>query len=70
MTFDLRAERMNRGVTINALADETGLSRHTIMRIEAGAQPMAPTAHAIARWVGRPASELWPLPDPDEKAAA
>lgn len=73
MSFDLRAERMNRGVTIAALAETTGLSRHTIMRIESdGALPTAPTAYAIAQWVGRPASELWPtpLPEPDREAAA
>lgn len=62
-TFDLRTERMNRGVTISALAAELDVSRHTIMRIESGAIPNAPVALKIAQWVGegkRP-TDLWPV---------
>ena len=67
MSFDLRTERVNRGVTITKLAKRTGLSRQTIMRLESGATPTAPTAYAIAKWIGRPAAELWPAPNANGK---
>jgi DNA-binding XRE family transcriptional regulator len=64
--FVLRSERMNRGLTVAALADLLDVSRHTIMRIEAGARPNAPVALKIALWLsigGEPVrvTDLWPV---------
>ncbi len=64
--FNLRAERMNRGLTVAALAERLDVSRHTIMRIEQGAKPNAPVALKIAKWLsadGDPVkvTDLWPV---------
>ena len=64
--FNLRAERMNRGLTISELADRLDVSRHTIMRLEAGAVPRARVGLKIADWLssdGDPVSvtDLWPV---------
>ncbi len=63
--FNLRAARVNRGVTIAALAKETGVGRRTIMRVEQGQVPSAPVALKLARWVGdgKQPTDLWPLED-------
>lgn len=68
MSFDLRAERMNRGVTRVDLARITQVHRNTLERIENGATPNASTAYKIALWVGRPAAELWPVAEPEAAA--
>jgi transcriptional regulator with XRE-family HTH domain len=58
MRFDLRKARHARGETIATVAAGTGLSRHTLMRVEAGSTPQAPTAKAIADYFGVPVSDL------------
>jgi transcriptional regulator with XRE-family HTH domain len=58
--FNLRRERFDRGLTLNELAEKTGVSRSTLIRIEQGAVPNAPVALAIAEWLGTKPSELWP----------
>lgn len=66
--FNLRVERMNRGLTVAALAELLDVSRHTIMRIEAGARPNAPVALKIADWLSGDGeavrvTDLWPVED-------
>jgi transcriptional regulator with XRE-family HTH domain len=68
MSLDLRTERMNRGVTIETLAAETGVSRATIIRLEQGATPQAPTAKRVAAFFDLKATDLWPVENP--RAAA
>lgn len=65
-TFNLRVERMNRGLTVAALADMLDVSRHTVMRIEAGTIPNAPVALKIAEWLSGDGelvrvTDLWPV---------
>jgi transcriptional regulator with XRE-family HTH domain len=67
MSFNLRDERRNRGVTIRKLAEATGVSRGTIIRLEQGAAPQAPTAKAIADFFDVKATDIWP--EPERKAA-
>jgi len=64
--FNLREERMNRGLTVAALAEILDVSRHTVMRIEAGARPNAPVALKIAEWLSGDGqlvrvTDLWPV---------
>jgi len=59
MKFDLHAERVNRGITIATLAAATGVSRATIIRLEAGAKPQAPTAKRLADFFGVEASTFY-----------
>lgn len=59
----LRAKRFERGLTIAELASAACVSRHTIMRLEAGTtQPQAPTAKALADTLGCVVADLWPAP--------
>lgn len=60
MTFSLRRERFDRGMTIAELVEVTGVSKTTLIRIEQGAVPNAPVAKAIADWLEAKPSELWP----------
>lgn len=62
MSFNLRDARMDSGLTILELAAKTGVSRSTLIRLEQGGRPTAPTAKRVAEWVGVSASELWPHP--------
>lgn len=50
--------RFDRGMTQAEVAAETGLSRATVIRAEAGADLTAPTAKALAGLYGMTASEL------------
>ncbi len=61
--FDLRAERLNRGLTQSALSRMIGVDRGTIIRLERGGTPLADTALKIAQWIGKKPSELWPTAD-------
>jgi transcriptional regulator with XRE-family HTH domain len=58
--FDLRRERFDRGLTLQALAEALGVSRRTLIRIEQGDLPSPRVAKAIADWHGAKPSELWP----------
>ena len=66
--FDLRTERMNRGLTQAALARELGIDRGTVIRLERGGTPLADTALKIADWVGSTPAEMWPI-EPVDNAA-
>jgi transcriptional regulator with XRE-family HTH domain len=68
MSFDLRAERMNRGLTQAELARLLHVDRGTIIRVERGSVPLAGTALKIAQWAGHSPAELWP-PEPDRSPA-
>lgn len=52
MIFDLRTERINRGLTVSALSEATGVARQTIRRLEDGDVPQAPTAKKLADYFG------------------
>lgn len=57
--FDLRAWRYDQGLTRKQLADQSGVTKETIRGVEGGTLPRADTAAALARVIGRPASELF-----------
>lgn len=68
--FNLKAWRFDNGVTRVALSRSSGVPLSTIVSIEnEGRSPNASTGHALARVVGRPASELW-LADEDNRSEA
>lgn len=67
MTVNLKAERLNRGLSLDALAAKTGVPKSTLARAEKGGpQPKASNAFAIADFYGYKVTEIWPV----EKAAA
>ncbi len=68
MTVDLRAERLNRGLSLAALAEQTGVPKSTLARVESGqAEPVPETKLALADFYGYKVTDIWPV---DEKAAA
>ena len=62
MTFDFKAERLNRGLSLDALAAETGVAKSTLARVEKGGpQPNPANAKAIADYYGVAVTDLWPV---------
>lgn len=70
MSFDLRTERVNRGLTQAALARLIDVDRGTVIRLERGGTPLADTALKIADWLDTTPAELWPVAEPERSAAA
>lgn len=68
MRVDFRAERLNRGLTVEQMAEAVGVSPGAWFRAEQGsARPNPGNAKAIADFFGHKVTDLWPL---DDKAAA
>lgn len=64
MNLNLKVERMNRGLSLAALAEEIDVPKSTLARIEAtGVEPAPKTKLAIARFVGREVVDIWPVED-------
>lgn len=68
--MNLRALRMNRGVTLARLSKETEVSVRTLIRLENGetTSPNADTAKRLADFYGVAVTDMWPVdddPDPD-----
>lgn len=64
--FDLRRERINRGLSRLALAQVTGVHCDSIRRLESGAvKPQAATVKKLADYFGITASEFLGLEDRD-----
>ena len=64
---DLRAERLNRGLTAAAAAKQMGLThKNILLNAENGSRPYAENAFKIASFYGFKVTEVWPL----EEAAA
>lgn len=70
MSFNLRTERINRGLTQAALARLIDVDRGTIIRLERGGTPLADTGLKIAEWLETTPAELWPIHEPERSAAA
>lgn len=59
---NLKAERLNRGLTTTQVAGEVGCNRATIERAESGATvPRPATAKAIAEFYGHRVTDIWPV---------
>lgn len=63
MRNHVRACRIAMGMTQSKLAEMSGIPASTISEIEHGAEPRVMTAICIARVLGFPVEELWPLPN-------
>lgn len=70
MSFDLHAERINRGLTLQALADEIGADKHVLWRAERGTVPVPAMRKRIADFYGVLSTDIWPVAEPDRSAAA
>lgn len=73
MSVDLRAERLNRGLTLSAAAEQMGLaSARALQRVEAGeTTPYPQNALKIASFYGYKVTDIWPVEprEPQEQAA-
>ncbi len=69
MTVDLKAERLNRGLSLDALSDEIDVPKSTLARMETGVAPRPAVRLKVADLYGYEVTEIWPL-DTGSKAAA
>lgn len=69
MRNHVRACRTAMGMTQSKLAEMSGVPASTISEIEHGAEPRVMTAICIARVLGFPVEELWPLPNEGQVGA-
>lgn len=59
---NLAEMRLNRGLTLQAAADEIGVDRQVLANTENGRTvPRANTAYKIATYYGMTVTEIWPL---------
>lgn len=63
----LKELRFNAGLSAEKLGVETGVSGHTIRRLEAGATPTPAIAKRLADHFGLKPSDIWPV---EERRAA
>ena len=74
MSVDLKGERLNRGLSLDALSEEIGVPKSTLARAEnGGPQPNARNAFALADFYGFKVTDIWPVdrePSTSGKAAA
>lgn len=59
--MNLRAERLNRGLSPADAAAAIGVSRGTLVRAERGLMPQASQAKSIADFYGVLVTDLWPV---------
>lgn len=69
--LNLRMERLNRGLSLAALAKETKVAHSTIARLEAGDLPSPQTAYRLATFFDKRPTDMWPdlLKDREERVA-
>lgn len=59
------AERLNRGMSAEAIATEIGIPPHVYRHTEKGGRPTPANALKIATFFGKTVTEIWP-PEPQE----
>jgi len=66
--FNLRAARLNQGLSPEALGERIGIAGGTIRRLERGEKPTPTVAAKVAAFLGQQVEDLWPelLEDPQE----
>jgi len=65
MTIDVRVDRVNRGLSQQALADAVGVSVDVIRNLEdTGNRPHPANALKVAVFYGLSVAELWPVTMP------
>jgi transcriptional regulator with XRE-family HTH domain len=63
--MNLRDERLNKGLSSRAAAEEIGVSQAVLLRAEGGEGVRPVHAKRIADYYGVKVTDLWPL-DPDD----
>jgi len=60
-TIDFRVERVNRGKSVRAMAEEVGVTEHVWRHLERGGVPRATARLAIATYFNATVTEVWPI---------
>lgn len=69
--IDLRAERLNRGLSARKAAEQIGVSGNTLRKVEKDRrQPQARKAFLIAKFYGYQVTDIWPVEPLEDGAAA
>lgn len=61
MRISLKAERLNRGLSVKAAAEQIGIPEHTVWTSETGIQPRPETAKRIADFYEVKVTDIWPI---------
>lgn len=69
VAINLRAERMNRGLSAAVAAGEMGIEKQTLLNAETGTSPRPENAKKIADFYGYRVTDIWPITEPSEAAA-
>lgn len=69
-TIDFQSERLNRGLSRQAFAEEIGVSEETVRRVEGGYVPTPRIAKKFADYFGKRVTDLWPAGGTPRKAVA
>lgn len=70
MNVELVAQRINRGLSVQAFADKFDVSKQTVWSWEKGDyRPRPATAKKIADYFGCKVTDIWPVKNGDEVAA-
>jgi lambda repressor-like predicted transcriptional regulator len=69
MTVNLEAELRNRGLSIRKAAIQIGISRTTLEKALGGGSLHPETAKRIADFVEVKVTDIWPVDEPEERAA-
>lgn len=64
MSFDLKAARLNKGLSVRQLAAEIKVSAASVARAEAGESIHPANAKRIADFYGKSVTEIWPVKEP------
>lgn len=59
-TINFKAERLNRGKSIDAFAADVGVTPDVIRHLEAGGQPRPANALKVAAYFGLTVTHVWP----------
>lgn len=68
--INLRAERLNRGLSLRQAAEAMGVPEQSIRRAEGGEGLTPGNAFKIARFYGYKVTDIWPVDEPTTGAAA
>lgn len=69
--MNLKAERLNRGLSRAEFGRHVGLSREGVRQLEKnGRQPQAATAKRVADFLGVQVTDIWPVDDPNDAPVA
>lgn len=61
MTVDLKSERLNRGLSLDALSAEVSVPKSTLARMENGVEPRPEVRLKIANLYGFKVTDIWPV---------